>query len=118
MKGPWSLLATATVAHDGDVTQDFDTPLLEPSDVARMKTFALAVIGSMVVIAAVVAGLLYLLQPDWGAAGAVGAGIFVGFWMAPLAGGVIGNGLHEKRLGELEAQNDPESEGHPLHAAA
>ena len=99
------------------VTDDFDTPLLEPGDVSRMKTFGLAVVGSMVVITTVVALLVYLMQPDWGGAGAFGAGLFVGFWMSPLAGGVIGNGLHEKRLAEA-AKNDPESEGHPLHAAA
>ena len=98
------------------VTDDFDTPLLEPSDVSRMKTFGLAVLGSMVVIAAVATALVYLLQPDWGFTSALGAGLFVGFWMSPLAGGVIGNGLHEKRL--AERQIDPESEGHPLHAAA
>ena len=81
---------------------DFDNPLLEPSDQNRMKTVAIAIAVSFVVITAVVAVMVYTMQPDWGTEGAFGAGLFVGFWMCPLAGGVAGNGIHEHRMGKLE----------------
>ncbi len=79
------------------------SPMLEPSDVDRMKTVTIALVVSLVVITGVVGALIYLLEPDWGAAGAFGIGAFVGFWMCPLAGGVAGNGIHEHRLGKLES---------------
>lgn len=99
---------------------DFDNPLLEPSDVNRMKTVTIAILVSLVVITGVVGTLVYLMEPDWGGASAFGIGAFVGFWMSPLAGGVAGNGIHEHRLGSLGSahQHAPGAEGHPLHAAA
>lgn len=99
---------------------EHESPLLEPSDVDRMKTVAIAVVVSLVVITFLVGTFIYLMQPDWGAASAYGAGAFVGFWMSPLAGGVAGNGIHEHRLGKLESahRHAPGAEGHPLHAAA
>ena len=55
------------------------SPLLEPSDVDRMKTVSIAIVVSLVLITAIVGTFVYLMEPDWGAAGAFGAGAFVGF---------------------------------------
>jgi hypothetical protein len=91
---------------------DFDNPLLEPSDENRMKTVAIAIAVSFIVITGVVAVLVYTMQPDWGAEGAFGAGLFVGFWTAPLAGGVAGNGIHEHRMGHPEGSSHLEGAHH------
>ncbi len=102
------------------MSDDCESPLLEPSDVSRMRTVAISIVVSLVISASLMGTMMYLVAPEYGVVGAYGTGAFVGFWTAPLTGGVAGNGIHEHRLAKLEAADETatETEGPPLHGAA
>jgi len=77
------------------MSDEFASPLLDDDGKLRMRRFAIATVASAVVLAAVVALLMHLADPDAGWGVAIGVGAMIGFWMSPLPGSLIGNGFHE-----------------------
>ncbi len=86
------------------MSQPDPNPLVDGTDVDRLKTVAISIVVAAVVVSAIAALMFYSFGPDYGVGAAIGVGVMAGFWSSPLFGGVAGNGLHEWRLERAEKE--------------
>lgn len=85
-------------------------PLVDGTDVARLKTVAVSMAVAAVVVSTIAALMFYSFGPEHGVGASIGVGVMAGFWSAPLFGGTAGNGLHEWRLEQAEKEAHQQAE--------
>ncbi len=74
-----------------------ETRLVDADGERLLRTVVVATLGSAVFITGSLALVTWLVAPEAGVVSALALGGLSGIWVSVLAGGVIGNGIHEAR---------------------